>query len=106
MKPGISQQEIERTAVTLGLPGNQSFINRRIGRAFDLVNTNKVSEIDDGIFRVHSQYDASKAYIVNVNHGDPSCDCRGRANNPPTFSGGTQHESRLHCNDAEISRQS
>jgi len=74
MNLGFSQKELQQTAVTLGLP-TDGFVLRRLSRAQDLVATNKVSEIDDGIFRVRSQYDASKAYIVNVNHGDPSCDC-------------------------------
>ena len=74
MRIGFSQQEIIDTAKTLGLP-TDGFVQRRVARAFDLVESNKVSQIDDGIFRVRSQYDASKAYIVNVNHGQPSCDC-------------------------------
>ena len=74
MRIGFSQQEIIDTAKTLGLP-TDGFIQRRVARAFDLVETNKVSQIDDGIFRVRSQYDAGKSYIVNVNHGQPSCDC-------------------------------
>jgi hypothetical protein len=75
MRLGFSQQDINRTAIQLGLPTNQSFINRRIARAYDLVETNKVSQIDDGIFRVRSQYEPDKSYIVNLNHGTPSCDC-------------------------------
>jgi len=74
MRIGFSQQEIIETAQVLGLP-TDGFIQRRVARAYDLVESNKVSQIDDGIFRVRSQYDASKAYIVNVNHGQPSCDC-------------------------------
>ena len=74
MKLGFSQQQIIETAQVLGLP-TDGFIQRRVARAYDLVESNKVSQIDDGIFRVRSQYDASKAYIVNVNHGQPSCDC-------------------------------
>jgi hypothetical protein len=66
---------INETAVSLGLPTNQSFINRRIARAFDLVESNKVSILDDGIFRVRSQYEPELSYIVNLNHGEPSCDC-------------------------------
>jgi hypothetical protein len=66
---------INETAVSLGLPSNQSFINRRIARAFDLVEGNKVAEVTDGIFRVHSQYEPNKSYIVNLNHGEPSCNC-------------------------------
>jgi hypothetical protein len=74
MKLGFSQQEIISTAKSLGLPSD-GFIQRRVARAFDLVESNKVSQIDDGIFRVRSQYDEGKSYIVNVNSGDPSCDC-------------------------------
>jgi hypothetical protein len=74
MKLGFSQQEIIGTAKSLGLP-TDGFIQRRIARAFDLVESNKVSQIDDGIFRVRSQYEPDKSYIVNVNHGAPYCDC-------------------------------
>ncbi|MBC8228973.1 SWIM zinc finger family protein [bacterium] len=74
MKLGFSQQEIINTAKSLGLPSD-GFIQRRVARAFDLVATNKVSQIDDGIFRVRSQYEPDKSYIVNVNHGAPNCDC-------------------------------
>jgi hypothetical protein len=74
MKLGFSQQEIIGTAKSLGLP-TDGFIQRRIARAFDLVESNKVSQIDDGIFRVRSQYEPDKSYIVNLNHGEPSCDC-------------------------------
>ena len=82
MKLGFSQQEIIATAKSLGLP-TDGFIQRRLARAIDLVATDKVTEVDDSIFRVHSQYDAAKSYIVNLN-GDwekmsakPSsfCDC-------------------------------
>jgi len=74
MKLGFSQQQIIDTAESLGLP-TDGFVQRRVARAFDLVETDKVTEVTDGIFRVRSQYDASKAYIVNVNHGAPMCDC-------------------------------
>ena len=74
MKLGFSQQEIIGTAKSLGLP-TDGFIQRRIARAYDLVESNKVSKIDDGIFRVRSQYEPDKSYIVNLNHGEPSCDC-------------------------------
>jgi hypothetical protein len=74
MKLGFSQQEIIATAKSLGLPSD-GFIQRRVARAFDLVESKKVSQIDDGIFRVRSQYDEGKSYIVNVNSGEPSCDC-------------------------------
>jgi len=74
MKLGFSQQEIIGTAKSLGLP-TDGFIQRRIARAYDLVESNKVSKIDDGIFRVRSQYEPDKSYIVNVNHGAPYCDC-------------------------------
>ena len=73
MKLGFSQQEIITTAKSLGLP-TDGFIQRRVARAFDLVATDKVTEVDDSIFRVRSQYDPSKAYIVNLN-GDWGCDC-------------------------------
>lgn len=36
-----------------------------------MLNSNKVTEITDGIFRVRSQYEPEKSYIVNLNHGDP-----------------------------------
>ena len=74
MKFGFSQSDIITTAKNLGLP-TDGFIQRRIARAFDLVESNKVSKIDDGIFRVRSQYEPDKSYIVNLNHGEPSCDC-------------------------------
>ena len=74
MRIGFSQQEIISTAKSLGLP-TDGFVQRRVARAQDLVASNKVSQIDDGIFRVRSQYDEGKSYIVNVNSGDPSCDC-------------------------------
>ena len=74
MKFGFSQEQIIDTAKSLGLP-TDGFVQRRVARAFDLVESNKVMEVDDGIFRVRSQYDPSKSYIVNVNSGTPSCDC-------------------------------
>jgi hypothetical protein len=74
MKLGFSQQEIIGTAKSLGLP-TDGFIQRRIARAFDLVESNKVSILDDGIFRVRSQYEPELSYIVNLNHGEPSCNC-------------------------------
>lgn len=74
MKLGFSQPEIIQTAKSLGLP-TDGFIQRRVARAFNLLENNKVTEVDDGIFRVRSQYEPSKSYIVNVNHGFPSCDC-------------------------------
>jgi hypothetical protein len=74
MKFGFSQSEIITTAKGLGLP-TDGFVQRRVARAIDILESNKVNEIDDGIFRVHSQYDENKSYIVNVNHGAPYCDC-------------------------------
>jgi len=74
MKLGFSQQEVITTAKSLGLP-TDGFVQRRVARAFDLVNTDKVTEVTDGIFRVRSQYEPDKSYIVNVNHGQPSCNC-------------------------------
>ncbi|TET28732.1 MAG: hypothetical protein E3J73_00455 [Candidatus Bathyarchaeum sp.] len=74
MRLGFSQQQIIDTAKSLGLP-TDGFIQRRVARAFDLVETNKVNEVTDGIFRVRSQYEADKSYIVNLNHGEPACDC-------------------------------
>ena len=74
MRLGFSQEQIIDTAKSLGLP-TDGFVQRRVARAFDLVETNKVNKVTDGIFRVRSQYDPSKAYIVNVNHGAPMCDC-------------------------------
>jgi hypothetical protein len=74
MRLAFSQSDIITTAKNLGLP-TDGFIQRRIARAYDLVETNKVSKIDDGIFRVRSQYEPDKSYIVNLNHGEPSCDC-------------------------------
>ena len=75
MKNTISQEQINDTAVSLGIP-TIPFFQRRIARAYDLVETNKVNEIshDDGLYRVHSQYD-DKIYTVEVNHGNPSCSC-------------------------------
>ena len=75
MKNTISQEQINDTAISLGIP-TIPFFQRRIARAFDLVETNKVNEIshDDGLYRVHSQHD-DKIYTVEVNHGNPSCTC-------------------------------
>jgi len=73
MKLGFSQQEIINTAKSLGLPSD-GFVQRRVARAIDILDSNKVSRIDDGIFRVSSQYDVAKSYIVNLN-GDWGCDC-------------------------------
>ena len=75
MKSTISQEQINDTAVRLGIP-TIPFFQRRIARAYDLVETNKVNEIshDDGLYRVHSQYD-NKIYTVEVNHGNPHCTC-------------------------------
>jgi len=75
MKLGFSQSEIIPTATNLGLP-TKGFVQRqrRVAHAYDLVS-NKVMEIDDGIFRVRSQYEPQKSYIVNINRGHPSCDC-------------------------------
>ncbi|MFQ5452335.1 MAG: hypothetical protein ACE5DQ_02110, partial [Candidatus Paceibacterota bacterium] len=75
-KATISQEQIQQTAVSLGLP-DHPFIGRRIVRAFDIVESDKVAEIsrEDEIYRVGSQYDANKSYVVNLNHGNPSCDC-------------------------------
>jgi len=75
MKANISQQEIQQTAVRLGIP-DHPFIHRRIARAFDLVATGKVSEIDDSIFRVKSQFAPKVSYIVETNHFAPSCTCK------------------------------
>jgi hypothetical protein len=76
MKTQFSQEQISKTAVRLGIP-DVAFTQRRIARAFDLVATNKVIEIsrEDEIYSVGSQYDANKSYVVNLNHGAPSCDC-------------------------------
>lgn len=74
IKLGFNQKEIVNLAKDLGLPSD-GFIQRRIVRAQDLVKSNKVSQIDDDIFRVRSQYEPQKSYIVNLNHGHPSCDC-------------------------------
>ena len=75
MKSAISQEQINDTAISLGIP-TIPFFRRRIARAYDLVETSKVNEIshDDGFYRVHSQYD-DKIYTVEVNHGNPSCSC-------------------------------
>ena len=75
MKTQFSQEQIQETAVRLGIP-DHPFIQRRIARAYDLVESNKVNEIsnDDGLYRVHSQYD-DKIYTVEVNHGNPHCTC-------------------------------
>lgn len=74
MKAGISQEQIIGTAKSMGLP-TDGFVQRRLARAFDLLRQDKVTEVDDGIFRVRSQWDEDKRYIVNLNHGHPSCDC-------------------------------
>ncbi len=75
MKSTISQEQISKTAVRLGIP-DVAFTQRRIARAFDLVATDKVSEVsrEEGLYRVHSQYD-DKIYTVEVNHGNPHCTC-------------------------------
>ena len=75
MKNTISQEQINDTAVSLGIP-TIPFFQRRIARAYDLVETNKVNEIshDEGLYRVHSQYN-DKIYTVEVNHGNPHCTC-------------------------------
>ena len=75
MKSAISQEQISNTAVRLGIP-DVPFTHRRIARAFDLVETNKVNEVshDDGFYRVHSQYD-DKIYTIELDHGNPHCTC-------------------------------
>ena len=75
MKATISQEKISQTAVKLGIP-DHPFTQRRIARAFDLVETNKVNEVshDEGLYRVHSQYD-DKIYTVELNHENPHCTC-------------------------------
>ncbi len=75
MKNTISQEQINDTAISLGIP-TIPFFQRRIARAYDLVETNKVNEIshDEGLYRVHSQYN-DKIYTVEVNHGNPHCTC-------------------------------
>ncbi len=75
MKTQFSQEQIQETAVRLGIP-DHPFIHRRIARAFDLVATGKVSEIDDSIFRVKSQFAPKVSYIVETNHFAPSCTCK------------------------------
>ena len=75
MQSSFSQPQIETTAILLGLPVNEPFINRRIAKAFDLVESHKVSQIDDGLFRVQSQYEPDKSYIISTNHGAPECSC-------------------------------
>ncbi len=76
MKSTISQEQISETAVRLGIP-DVPFTHRRIARAFNLVETNKINEVshEDGIYRVQSQYDPKAIYTVEVNHGKPSCTC-------------------------------
>jgi len=84
MKIGFSQPrwlynlrgkpEIIPTATTLGLP-TKGFVQRRVAHAYDSTLSNQVMEIDDGIFRVRSQSEPQKSYIVNINRGHPSCDC-------------------------------
>ena len=75
MKTQFTQAEINSTAVSLGIP-TIPFFQRRIARAYDLVETNKVNEVsrEDGFYRVHSQYN-DKIYTVEVNHGNPHCTC-------------------------------
>jgi hypothetical protein len=76
MKLGFSQPEIIPTATTLGLP-TKGFVQRqgRVAHASDSTLSNQVMEIDDGIFRVRSQYQPHKSYLVNINGGHPNCDC-------------------------------
>ncbi len=89
MKSTISQEQINDTAVRLGIP-TIPFFQRRIARAYDLVETSKVNEIshDDveshgeaeaspvcSIYRVRSQYDPKAIYTVELNHGNPHCTC-------------------------------
>ena len=75
MTTQISQQEIQQTAVRLGIP-DHPFVARRIARAYNLVETNKVNEVshEEGLYRVHSQCD-DKIYTVELNHGNPHCTC-------------------------------
>ncbi len=75
MKSTISQEKISKTAVKLGIP-DHPFTQRRIARAYNLVETNKVNEVshEEGLYRVHSQSD-EKIYTVEVNHGNPNCTC-------------------------------
>ena len=75
MTTQISQQEISKTAVRLGIP-DHPFTHRRIARAYNLVETNKVNEVsrEDGFYRVHSQYN-DKIYTIELNHGNPHCTC-------------------------------
>nr|MBC8236002.1 SWIM zinc finger family protein [bacterium] len=67
---------IIHTATTLGLP-TKGFVQRqgRVAHAYDSTLSNQVIEIDDGIFRVRSQSEPHKSYLVNINRGHPSCDC-------------------------------
>ena len=71
MKASISQAELQATAVRLGIP-DHPFVARRIARAYDLVETNKVTFVTDDISRVRSQYDPKAIYTVEVNHGNPA----------------------------------
>ena len=75
MKASISQAELQATAVRLGIP-DHPFVARRIARAYNLVETNKVNEVshEEGLYRVHSQRD-EKIYTVELNHGNPHCTC-------------------------------
>ena len=75
MKTQFTQEQISQTAVKLGIP-DHPFVARRIARAYDLVASNKVNEVshDEGLYRVHSQYD-DKIYTVELNHGTPHCTC-------------------------------
>ena len=74
MKNQFSQEQINDTAVSLGIP-TIPFFQRRIARAYDLVETNKVTFVTDDISRVRSQYDPKAIYTVEVNHGNPHCTC-------------------------------
>ena len=75
MKNQFTQEQISETAVRLGIP-DHPFVARRIARAYDLVATNKISEIshDGGLYRVRSQYE-DKIYTVELNHGKSHCTC-------------------------------
>ena len=75
MKTPFTQEQNQDTAVRLGIP-DHPFFQRRITRAYDLVETNKVHEVshEEGLYRVHSQSD-EKIYTVELNHGNPHCTC-------------------------------
>ncbi len=75
MKTQFTQEQISETAVRLGIP-DHPFVARRIARAYDLVETNKVAFVTDDVYRVRSQYDPKAIYTVELDGGNPHCTCK------------------------------